>query len=86
MLVADEEDEATPNDGSLVPFLALLTIYDFFFPAPPCQHMGRRKKKTKATKLSIKTVTIRHCLQSLCVCVSLLYCIFVGVLKSSHQG
>ena len=83
--MADEEDEAIPNDGSLVPFLALLTIHGFF-PALLCQHMGRRKEKTKATKLSIKTITIRHCLRSLCVHVSLLYCIFVGVLKSSHQG
>ena len=28
--MADEEDEAKPNDGSLVPFLALPMIYDFF--------------------------------------------------------
>ena len=34
--MADEEDEAIPNEGSLVPFLALLMIYEvFFFPAPP---------------------------------------------------
>ena len=65
-MVAVEEDEAIPNDGSLVQFLALLTIYEVFFPASPCQHMGRCKEKNKATKLSIKT-PIRHCLQSLCV-------------------
>ena len=61
--MADEEDEAIPNYGSLVPFLALLMFYEFF-PCTPCQHTGRRKEKTKATKLSIKshTVTIRHCL------------------------
>ena len=28
--MADEEDEAKPNDGSLVPFLALMIIYEFF--------------------------------------------------------
>ena len=36
--MADEEDEAIPNDGSFVPFPALLL----------CQHMGRCKEKTKA--------------------------------------
>ena len=35
VLVADEEDVAIPNEGYLVPFLALLMIYEFFFPAPP---------------------------------------------------
>ena len=45
VLVADEEDEAIPNEGSLVPFLALLMIYEFFFPALPCQHMGRKMQR-----------------------------------------
>ena len=33
--MADEEDEAIPNEGSLVPFLALLMIYEFFSLHPP---------------------------------------------------
>ena len=33
--MADEEDEAIPNEGSLVPFLALLMIYVFFSLHPP---------------------------------------------------
>ena len=35
MLVADEEDDAIPNEGPLVPFLTLLMIYEFFSLHPP---------------------------------------------------
>ena len=47
VLVADEEDEAIPNEGSLIPFLALLMIYEFFSLHPPCQHMRREDAKRR---------------------------------------
>ena len=53
--MADEEDEAISNKGSLVPFLALLIIYEVFFSCTPLptHGKGRCKEKTKATKLYI---------------------------------
>ena len=43
VLVADEEDEAIPNDGSLVAFLALLMIYEFFSLHPSANTWERPK-------------------------------------------
>ena len=45
--MADEEDEAIPNDGSLVPFLALLMIYEFFSLHPPANtwEVARRRPR-----------------------------------------
>ena len=45
-LVADEEDEAIPNEGSLVPFLALLMIFEFFSLRPLPTH-GREDAKRR---------------------------------------
>ena len=57
------------------------------------QHMGRRKEKNKATKLSIIKIllcnyySLRHCLHNLCVFFVVLIRVFVhGALKSSLQG
>ena len=68
--MADEEDEAIPNEGSLALFLALLMIYEGFFPFTPLptHGKGRCKEKTKATKLL-------DIVCNLCACV----CVYVVV-------
>ena len=43
--MADEEDEAIPNDGSLVPFLALVMIYEFFSLHPPANTWEDAKRR-----------------------------------------
>ena len=88
--MADEEDGALPNDGSLVPFPALMMIYEGFFPCTPLPTHGKTQEKTKTSKLSIKTLLCNYWTLSaisVCMCfVVVLICVFVGALKSSLQG
>ena len=52
MLVADEEDEAIPNEGSLVPFLAQLMIYEVFslYPHHHHQHHHQHMEREDAKR------------------------------------
>ena len=73
--MADEEDEAIPNEGSLVPFLALLMIYAFFFPAPPYQHMGREDAKRRPRPPNyVLDIVCNLCVYVFSCCIDLCIC------------
>ena len=74
VLVADEEDEAIPNEGSLVPFLALLMIYKFFSLHPPTNTWEGSAKRRPRPPNYVLDIVCNLCVYVFSCCIDSCIC------------